>query len=437
MKNALIVFVFLILLTSCSSDTLNGSDFEAGDTFTDSDIRVIQLDTMTIDFSTMKFDSIDTSQSARMLVGKYDDPVFGTVKAANFMELVPSSYSIDTDAEYDSITFLLRPDGYFYNDTLQTSTLLIKQVNESLEPADGINFYNTSVINYDQENLGSLTYTPRPLSTDSLEIKINNTFGQALFDNLQQQNISTYDEFKNYFHGITVQPDENNNASIQGFSLASNMRLYYSIAGENERIQYYTDFSLNIASSPIPFFNQISAEDPNSYLTALTDQETNLYSSETEYQSFIQSGIGIATRIEFPHIKSVFNIQGQGTLLDASLKIAPTVGSYNDLLMLRDTLSVFIVDQNNELSGQLYATDGSAALAILNRNDQEFNDIYYELPLSGYLEGLLSVDLESSDALILLPSNYNSTVDRFVLNTDINTTGTTLELTYAIYDEDE
>ncbi|MDO6818779.1 DUF4270 family protein [Zobellia sp. 1_MG-2023] len=437
MKNALVVFVFLILLTSCSSDTLNGSDFEAGDTFTDSDIRVIQLDTMTVDFSTMKFDSIDTSQSARMLVGKYNDPVFGTVKTASFMELVPSSYSIDTDAEYDSITFLLRPDGYFYNDTLQTSTLLIKQVNESLEPADGINFYNTSVINYDQENLGSLTYTPRPLSTDSLEIKINNTFGQALFDNLQQQNISTYDEFKNYFHGITVQPDENNNASIQGFSLASNMRLYYSIAGENERIQYYTDFSLNIASSPIPFFNQICAEDPNSYLTALTDQETNLYSSETEYQSFIQSGIGIATRIEFPHIKSVFNIQGQGTLLDASLKIAPIIGSYNDLLMLRDTLSVFIVDQNNELSGQLYATDGSAALAILNRNDQEFNDIYYELPLSGYLEGLLSVDLESSDALILLPSNYNSTVDRFVLNTDINTTGTTLELTYAIYDEDE
>ncbi|MBT9187879.1 DUF4270 family protein [Zobellia russellii] len=437
MKNALVVFVFLILLTSCSSDTLNGSDFEAGDTFTDSDIRVIQLDTMTVDFSTMKFDSIDTSQSARMLVGKYNDPVFGTVKTASFMELVPSSYSIDTDAEYDSITFLLRPDGYFYNDTLQTSTLLIKQVNESLKPADGINFYNTSVIDYNQENLGSLTYTPRPLSTDSLEIKINNTFGQALFDNLQQQNISTYDEFKNHFHGITVQPDENNNASIQGFSLASNMRLYYSIAGENERIQYYTDFSLNIASSPIPFFNQISAEEPNTYLTALTDQETNLYSFETEYQSFIQSGIGIATRIEFPHIKSVFNIQGQGTLLDASLKIAPTVGSYNDLLMLRDTLSVFIVNQNNELSGQLYATDGSAALAILNRNDQEFNDIYYELPFSGYLEGLLSVDLESSDALILLPSNYNSTVDRFVLNTDINTTGTTLELTYAIYDEDE
>ncbi|WKX74651.1 hypothetical protein [Zobellia laminariae] len=215
------------------------------------------------------------------------------------------------------------------------------------------------------------------------------------------------------------------------------MRLYYSIAGENEHVQYSTDFTINTSSSPLPFFNQISADEPNEYLKTLTDQEINLSSSETDNLSFIQSGIGIATRLEFPNIKTVFDIQGQGTLLDASLKIAPAISSYNDALALRDTLSVFIVDQNNELTSQLISTDGSAAQAILNRDNQEFNDVYYELPLSGYLEGLLSVDQESSDALILLPSNYNSTVDRFVLNTDINIQGTTLELTYAIYDEDE
>ncbi|MUH35684.1 DUF4270 family protein [Zobellia amurskyensis] len=437
MKNALAIFTCLSLLISCSNDAINSSDFEAGDTFTNSDIRVVQLDTMTVDFSTMKFDSIDTSQSSRMLVGKYNDPVFGTIKTASFLELIPSSYYIDTDAEYDSITFLLRPDHYYYNDTLQLNTIHIRQLNENLKPADGVNFYNTSIIGFNDEDLGNLTYAPRPLVTDSLEIKLADTFGEALFDNLQQKKITTYDEFKNYLYGLTVQPGDTDNGSVIGFSLTSNVRLYYSIAGENDHTQYSTDFTINATSSPLPFFNQISAEDPNEYLKTLTDQEVNLYSSQTENQSFIQSGIGIATRLEFPHIKSVFDIQGQGTLLDASLRIAPTISSYNDLLTLRDTLSVFIVDQNNELTGQLYSTDGSAAQAILNRNNQEFNDIYYELPLSGYLEGLLSVDQESSDALILLPSNYNSTVDRFVLNTDIHTQGTTLELTYAIYDEDE
>ncbi|MDO6807063.1 DUF4270 family protein [Zobellia galactanivorans] len=437
MKNVLIIFICSFLLISCSTDALNQSDFEAGDAFTDSDIRVIQLDTMTVAFSTMKFDSIDTSQSSRMLVGKYKDPVFGAVKTASFMELIPSSYFIDTDAVYDSITFLLRPDDYYYNDTLQVNTIHIKQLNENLKPADGVNFYNTSSIGFDEDDLGFLTYTPRPLSTDTLEIKLTDTFGTTLFDNLQQKKITTYDEFKNYFYGISVQPGDSDDGSIIGFSLTSNMRLYYSIAGESERTQYSTDFTINTLSSPLPFFNQISTEEANEYLNALTDQEVNLYSSETENLSFIQSGIGIATRLEFPHIKSVFDIQGQGTLLDASLRITPEIGSYNDLLTLRDTLSVFIVDQNNELTDQLYSTDGTAAQAILNRDNEEFNDIYYELPLSGYLEDLLSTDLESSGALILLPSNYNSTVDRFVLNTDINTQGTTLELTYAIYDEDE
>ena len=437
MKNTLVIFTCLLILISCSTDAINSSDFEAGDTFTDSDIRVVQLDTMTVDFSTMKFDSIDTSQSARMLVGKYRDPVFGAVKTASYMELIPSSYYIDADAEYDSITFLLRPDNYYYNDTLQLNTIHIKQLTESLKPADGINFYNTSTIGFESEDLGTLAYYPRPLATDSLEIKLTDTLGQELFEDLQQKKITTYDEFKNYFYGISVQSGADDNGSVIGFSLTSNMRLYYSIAGENEHVQYSTDFTINTSSSPLPFFNQISADEPNEYLKTLTDQEINLSSSETDNLSFIQSGIGIATRLEFPNIKTVFDIQGQGTLLDASLKIAPAISSYSDALALRDTLSVFIVDQNNELTSQLISTDGSAAQAILNRDNQEFNDIYYELPLSGYLEGLLSVDQESSDALILLPSNYNSTVDRFVLNTDINTQGTTLELTYAIYDEDE
>ena len=437
MKNTLVIFTCLLILISCSTDAINSSDFEAGDTFTDSDIRVVQLDTMTVDFSTMKFDSIDTSQSARMLVGKYRDPVFGAVKTASYMELIPSSYYIDADAEYDSITFLLRPDNYYYNDTLQLNTIHIKQLTESLKPADGINFYNTSTIGFENEDLGTLAYYPRPLATDSLEIKLTDTLGQELFEDLQQKKITTYDEFKNYFYGISVQSGADDNGSVIGFSLTSNMRLYYSIAGENEHVQYSTDFTINTSSSPLPFFNQISADEPNEYLKTLTDQEINLSSSETDNLSFIQSGIGIATRLEFPNIKTVFDIQGQGTLLDASLKIAPAISSYSDALALRDTLSVFIVDQNNELTSQLISTDGSAAQAILNRDNQEFNDVYYELPLSGYLEGLLSVDQESSDALILLPSNYNSTVDRFVLNTDINIQGTTLELTYAIYDEDE
>ncbi|NNE77497.1 MAG: DUF4270 family protein, partial [Pricia sp.] len=332
----------MMLCLSCSEDALNDSDFVAGETFTDSNIRVLLVDTLTVETSTMKFDSIITSTTTRMLVGKYTDPVFGTVQSSNYAELLPSTYILDTEAIYDSIVFYLKYDGYYYNDTLQTNGIHVKKLNEHLKPEDGENFYNTSTISYTDEDLGYINFTPRPLQTDSLTIRLNDSFGTALFQNLQNKTLTNSDEFTEYFMGVAFIPDVADNGSILGFSLSSSfMRLYFSKAEEDEQEQDYIDFIINTADSPIPFFNQITAEEPNDYLKRLTDQEINLSSSESENQSYIQSGIGIATRIQFPHIKSIYDIPGQGTILDAVLKIKPTEGSYNDQLLLRDNLSVY------------------------------------------------------------------------------------------------
>ena len=431
MKTFLGVVCSLLLFASCSDDSLNESDFEAGEIFTDSNIRVFQIDTLTTRISTMKFDSIITSQGSRVLIGEYSDPVFGHVRSSSFIEIIPSSYTIDSDAVYDSILFVFRYDRYYYNDTLLQNTIHIKSLTESLKPADDTNFYNSSSIGFNEEDLGTLTFAPRPLGTDSLNVRISDTLGMELFENLQDKNLTNYDEFINYFYGLSIQPDENDNGAILGFSLASGMRLYYSIAGETESVQYYTDFTINTDSSPIPFFNQISAIEPNEYLSSLIDNEISLYSEDANDQSFIQSGIGITTRIEFPYIKSVYDIQGQGTLLDATLRIKPKETTYNDALILRDTLSVYIVDQNNELTGE------TTMMAILNRDDQEFNNIFYEIPISSYLEELLVTDLEATEALILLPYDYNATVDRFILDIDPGNQGAQLELIYAIYDKNE
>ena len=431
MKTILGIVCTLLLFASCTDDSLNESDFEAGEIFTDSNIRVLQIDTLTARISTMKFDSIITSQGSRMLIGEYGDPAFGHVRSSSFIELIPSSYTIDSDAVYDSILFVLRYDKYYYNDTLSQNTIYIKALNERLNPADDSDFYNNSIISFNEEDLGTVSFDPRPLGTDSLNVRISDTLGFELFENLQDKNLTNYDEFINYFYGLTLQPDGNDNGTVLGFSLASGMRLYYSIPGETESVQYFTDFTINASSSPIPFFNRISTTEPNAYLSSLTDNEISLYSEDADNQSFIQSGIGVTTRIEFPYIKSVYDIQGQGTLLDATLRIKPKETSYNDALILRDTLSVYIVDQNNDLTGE------TTMMAILNRDDQEFNNIFYEIPISSYLEELLVTDLEATEALILLPYDYNATVDRFILDIDPGNQGAQLELIYAIYDENE
>jgi len=433
-----LILLSIAVLISCSEEFTNESDFVAGSTFTDSNIRVLFIDTLSVPTSTMKFDSIITSLSpTRILVGQYTDPEFGTVRASSFFEMSPSEYTIDTDAVYDSISLYLDYDTYYYNDTLQPVNLNIKRLSNRVKAPVGDNLYNTSTISYPEENLAQLNYLPRPTDSDTLEIRLRDEFGLQVFDKLQQKEITNIAEFKEFFNGFTVQPGENDDGAVIGFSLSegSYMRLYFSISEADEIVQSYLDLSIDLSSSPVPFFNQIVADEPNDYLETLEDKEINLYSSESENKSFVQSGIGIATRIEFPNIKSLYEIEGEGTILDAVLKIKPTNGSYNDNLMLRDTLDVYIVDQNNDITQQLIFGGTSSVQAILNRDDQEFNNIFYEIPLTSYLDDLLITEQNTEGALILLPENYNTTVDRFVLNGDDSSDfNTTLELTYSVYD---
>ena len=427
--------ILTLVLYSCNKGDYNSSDFVAGDLFTDSHIRVVHIDTCTVAISTMKFDSIITSQATRMLIGKYTDPVFGTVRSSGYMEFLPSTYTIDSEAEYDSIVFYLGMDKYYYNDTLKTNTIEVRQLSESLTPEDGTNFYNTSNAVYEEGILGSLSYMPRPMTADSLAIRLSDSLGLRFFKKLQTKEITNADEFKDDIKGLTLQSGEADNGSIIGFSLESEksyLRLYFSTSEINERSQNYIDFTVPTGNIPIPFFNRITVEEPNGYLKTIENGKTNLRSEDSDHHSFIQSGIGIATRIQFPFIKNIYDIPGNGTLLDAVLKIRPAQQSYDQNLILRDSLSVYLVDGNNALTQQLTVT------AILNRENQEFNDIYYKLPLSDYLEKLLTTEKETGEALILLPDNYNNTVDRFVLNGGNNGAySTSLELTYSIYSDEE
>ncbi|SNZ01476.1 DUF4270 family protein [Flagellimonas pacifica] len=430
----------ILSLAACNDENPNDSDFLAGKDFTGSNIRVVLIDTLTLETSTMKFDSIVTGQSTRMLVGKYVDPVFGAVSAASHLGLVPAEYAIDAEAKYDSIAFHLAYDGYYYNDTTRSNTIQVKRLLKTLRPVEGDDFYNSTTVTYNEDELGSFSYKPRPLEADTLEIRLSDNFGADLFEKLQDKLIINSDEFIDYFKGIALVPGENDDGSIIGFSkepAAGFVRLYFSTDEENEQVQDYIDFGLNLSETPVPFFNQITTQDPIEPLTNLNDQEVNLNSSDADGLSFIQSGVGIACRIQFPYIKNIYDIKGQGTIMDAVLRLKPKNGTYNDQLIIRDELLIYVVDRNNNITEQLSIDEGSPITGILNRDNEEFNDIYYEIPLASYLDKLLSTELETNEALVLLPNGFNSTVDRFVLNgSGTSSYSAKLELIYAIYDED-
>ena len=427
------------LILACSLDTSEIPTLEVGQDFADSNVRVISIDTFTVAVSTMKFDSTVTSGADRILVGRYIDSFFGEVSASSFMELSPLLYALPSDAELDSVGLVLGYDRYFYSDTTQISNLNIHLLSDDLRSDDDV-FYNTSKIPFDSIPLTSYTYVPEPQDEDSLFIKLPFEFGEALFEGIRDDDINDVEELRETFQGIAIKPGDMDNSSIIGFSsdaTRSYIRFFYRIPQEFEDQEETLDFVVQIDAIEPKLFNNIQNENPSSVLDTLVDQEINLPSPKSNNLSFIQAGTGYAARIQFPTIKQLFDIPGQGTILSATLRLKPPPNTYNDNLPIRDSLTIALVNQNNRITQQLLF-GGEPVFGVINEELGEFDELIYDIPIGVYVDSELNETNFVDDAFIVYPPEFGQSVDRIILEGEEGDDfKATLVLTYAIYDEDE
>lgn len=421
------VITILLLIVSCSTDTEDS--LLAGEDFTNTDIRVLSIDTFTVQLSTMKFDSVITSSSERLLIGKYTDDDMGTINSATYLQLSPTSYNLDNDAVLDSVGLILGYDNYYYNDTTQVATLNIHKLTDKMSSEDTY-FYNTTETAYETAPLVSKTYSPTP-NNDSLFVTLPYTFGEDVFNDLKNNNITDEESFYQKLKGLTLQPGTSDNGSVIGFSTTSEntyIRFFYTIPDELETEAYTYDIAIN------NYYNHVESDVSGFPLEAITDQEYNLASSVSNGISYNQSGTGYVTKIEFPTIKDIYNINGEGTVLEATLYIEPNYLSHSTNQPLSEALSLYTIDQNNDLASQI-SNSVDVITAELTSDDSEFSTTIYEVPIIDFLDQKLSESPETEDALILIPTNYNSTINKIIFN-DSQRSGynTKLIITYAIYE---
>ena len=70
-------------------------------------------------------------------------------------------------------------------------------------------------------------------------------------------------------------------------------------------------------------FNNITLDRTGTQIQDLPVSSSMLSSSQTGNKAFIQSGTGIACRIDFPNIKQLKYISEKGAIVDAELIIKP------------------------------------------------------------------------------------------------------------------
>ncbi len=415
-----------LLIISCDSD-IDAGEFVVGADYLAVNNKVLSIDTVTVDVSIVKLDSLITSSESRILVGNYDDPLFGKIKSDSYFQVSTSSFNLysqnsDTDATgyvFDSIAMIMRYDDYYYADTTKVQTLNIHRVLKNFKPnANDNSFYNNSSLVYNESSLGSISYQPKPLGKDSITIKLDNEFGQELFNKFKNNEITASGEFTDYLKGFVIKSSSGTSSSVIGFNLSSVLRLYYSkgIGGTDDN--YIKDFTISDISKQ---FNAVSSDRSGTLIQDLPLSKMSLSTIYTANSGFIQSGTGIACRVDFPYIRQLKYLSDKGAIVDARLIMKPIKNSYSKMFPLPEKLSVYVVDKLNRLKSALTDSEGLNAVAALNNSNDEFDEnVSYEISLGAFLQKEMLKESDSKSGLLFTLPNLSKVVDRVVLGDQLS-----------------
>lgn len=414
-----------LLIVSCDSDT-DAGEFVVGADYLALKNKVVAIDTVTLEVSTIKLDSLVTSGLSRILVGNYDDPYFGKVKSDSYFQFYTSSYSLlsssDTESTgyvFDSIAMILRYDDYYYADTTKVQDLNIRRVVQRFKPnTDDKYFYNSSGLNYDSQILGKISYRPKPIGKDSINIRLDDQFGLEVFNKFKNNEITSYDEFTDYLKGFVISSDNSSSNSLVGYNLSSVLRLYYSKGKGDDENSYKMDFTITDTAKQ---FNRITSDRTGTFIEYLPLAKMILPSSFTGNNGFIQSGTGIVCRVDFPHVKQLKYLAEKGVIVDAKLIMKPFKNSYSKMFPLPEELSVYVVDKLNRIKTTLTNSAGESMLATLTDDDDEFDEITgYQLSVGNFLQKEMLKESDSRSGLVFTLPELSKVVDRVVLGDQIS-----------------
>lgn len=333
-----------------------------------------------LESSVLLMDSLRTTsvsgETNRILAGSYEDPVFGPALATAYFQYRPYDVtaSITASSVFDSVTFSMLVDYYHYGSTGQTTLSFdIHEVTQELNQED-LYFFNSNV-GISNASIGSNTivvnsdffkkeYEDKDAdSVITLKIKLDNNFGQRLFDaiNPEDVNYTDFDLFKETFKGLAIVTQQAD--KIIGFNpinLKSSITLHYH-DGTTAKTESFV-FSQCVT------FSNISSDRSTTELSGL-----NQYFSDFDpgMKRYIQGGASIVTKLDiskfYDYIDTITNVMVNSaeleiTGVEASSNLVPPQGlsmsmlrtnnRYTSLASNQDTLTfkafsgLLIMDDN-------------------------------------------------------------------------------------------
>lgn len=408
----------MLCLFSCEDES---NTYEVGSSWTSAQSKMVMIDTLTMKMSTIMMDSVTTSGKNVMMIGNIKDQTFGKVTSSSLFELTPSTYGITSpsSAVFDSIVMYLTNTDSYYGDTLKSFKLNAYPLQDRIKLNNGY-LYNKSNFNYSSNAVGSAEFYPRP-GTDSsyVKMRLDQSYGLSIFNTLKNNDVTTQENFLNFFKGLALIPSSDNNAMMRfkmnsayevqinqstKEKVSNTVRLYYHTTSQNgtELLKY----TLDLKPSSTYSYNKISSDFSGSELANLTPK-TPILSQNLGNKTYLMAGIGVFTKVEVPYLKSLKNLYPNYKVIDATLSLSPVAGYYSTSFYNPTALYYYWGDKLNHVVGSYTQSDGSSEITAGLSNASEFqNEHSYDFSFKTYVTTILSESADSNYNTLIYPSSY-------------------------------
>ncbi len=253
-------------------------------------------------------DSVKTDELSLNLLGAYNDPLLGNMRAGFYTQLRPSVSNINLGDGFspDSLV-LVFPYRGFYGDITKLNGLqkfFVYRVTQDF--AQSSTFYSNDSLTIEPTPIGQTGFIV-PLLSDSanvtgkkeapqLRIRLNIDIAQQIHDNPSA--LVDGDAFVQFFKGIYIRSETQNSqagiGAILDFTLTSGARmdLYYKNSA-NDSLR--TSFIVNESCSRFTRFNHQYSEHVSNLISTPALANVRCYT---------QTMAGLRTRIDLPDLKS-------------------------------------------------------------------------------------------------------------------------------------
>lgn len=417
----ILALLMLFFTVSCSTSSIE--EFVVGENFVKDQTGVVMVDTLTIQSSTVKVDSIPSNSVGRILAGTNYNSFSGYKTANSFLTMKFDDAIDNTEFVYDSLCLVLNYDTYYFGDTTINQTIGIHRILEKLELNSTTNYlYTTSNFKYDTTPLGSITFQPCPKSKKEVSIRLSDTFGNRLSQMIKakKDTITSQDLFQKFFYGIVIKAQPNVKSAIVGFRTTDASSASESDASKKKNVKTKPEFRLYYHLSPNPtdlhdlyykfsfvsdgvYFTQISGNSSNSLIDGIENSNNEKDSKLTNNNIIIQSGIQTYAKLRVPYIDNLLKIGKNSALVGATLRLYPIKGTYINANNLPDSLYLYSADRRNKLISQMTLPGSTKdyAFARLRIPKDVDEKIYYEMDISSFIDTELKEQLETNLSLMI------------------------------------